>query len=205
MSEIVIRVSTPQAKRPVYMGAGATALAAQVGATAGVAAARQAIYKAAMPHATDLSTVDYYDRLRTQGSLHDNNLILRTSDHQTEVEFIDVRMILDHTNSIVETKLLNRPGTVKEYIQKKDYKIEVHGNLIGDGNTFPYDTLEELIKILNETSSFEAASVLLSVFDIHKVVLNTAKFDQKEMKYFNALPFTITLYSDEDYDFLMEE
>ena len=47
--------------------------------------------------------------------------------------------------------------------------------------------------------------MLLSAFDIHKVVLNTAKFDQKEMKYFNVLPFSITLASDEDYDFLMEE
>lgn len=77
--------------------------------------------------------------------------------------------------------------------------------MIGDKDKFPYNNLENLIKILNETSNFEVASVLLSAFDIHKVVLSNAKFDQKEMKYFNALPFTITLASDEDYDFLMEE
>lgn len=203
MSRIVIHI--PGKKEWHYIGTAAANEARIVGATAGVAAAKQGVYKTAMPFSTDLTKSEYYDKLRTPGSQYDNNLILRSSDGQTEIEFIDVRMILDHTNSIVETRLLNRPGTVKEYIQKKDYKIEVHGNLIGDGEKFPYNTLEELIKILNETSSFEAASVLLSAFDIHKVVLSNAKFDQKEMKYFNALPFTITLASDEDYDFLMEE
>ena len=115
-----------------------------------------------------------------------------------------MRMIISHTNSIVETQLLNKSGTVKEYIQKKDYKIEVHGNLVGADEKFPYDTLEDLIKILNKTTSFYAASVLLSAFDIHKVVMNAAKFDQKEMKYFNVLPFVLTLNSDDEYNFLIE-
>ena len=203
MSRIVIHI--PGKKEWHYIGTAAANEARIVGATAGVAAAKQGVYKTAMPFSTDLTKSDYYDRLRTPGSQYDNNLILRSSDGQTEVEFIDVRMILTHANNIVSTKLLNRAGTVKEYIQRKDYVIEVHGNIIGDGEKFPYDSLNELIKILNETSNFEAASVLLSTFDIHKVVINNAKFDQKEMKYFNVLPFTINLSSDEDYDFLIME
>lgn len=205
MSNIIVRVLKPEAKRASYMGAGAAALAFQVGGTAAVSEAKRKLFKTVLPISTDLTQSDYYDRLRTPGSQYDNNLILRSSDGKTEVEFIDVRMIISHTNSIVETQLLNKSGTVKEYIQKKDYKIEVHGNLVGADEKFPYDTLEDLIKILNETTSFYAASVLLSAFDIHKVVMKDAKFDQKEMKYFNVLPFTINLASDEDYNFLIQE
>lgn len=205
MSGIVIRVSSPHTKKLTYLGIGAAALAAQIGTTAGVASARRAIWKAVMPPVPDLSSIDYYDRLRTPGSKYNNNLILRTSDGQTEVEFIDVRINITHTNIIAETKLLNRTGTVKEYIQKSDYSITVNGNLIGDDDKFPYDNLEDLIKILNETSNFEVASVLLSAFDIHKVVLKKATFDQNELKYFNVLPFVISLSSDEDYGFLTED
>lgn len=186
------------------MGAGAAALAFQVGGTAAVSKAKRELFKTVLPISTDLTKSDYYDRLRTPGSQYDNNLILRSSDGKTEVEFIDVMMTITHTNNIVDTKLLNRAGTVKEYIQKKDYNIEVNGNIIGNGENFPYDTLEDLIKILNETTSFYAASVLLSAFDIHKVVLNTAKFDQNGMKYFNVLPFVLTLNSDDEYNFLIE-
>ncbi len=204
MSSIIVRVLKPEAKRASYMGAGAAALAFQVGGTAAVSKAKRELFKTVLPISTDLTKSDYYDRLRTPGSQYDNNLILRSSDGKTEVEFIDVMMTITHTNNIVDTKLLNRAGTVKEYIQKKDYNIEVNGNIIGNGENFPYDTLEDLIKILNETTSFYAASVLLSAFDIHKVVLNTAKFDQNGMKYFNVLPFVLTLNSDDEYNFLIE-
>lgn len=203
MSRIVIHI--PGKKEWHYIGTAAANEARIVGATAGVAAAKQGVYKTAMPFSTDLTKSDYYDRLRTPGSQYDNNLILRSSDGQTEVEFIDVRINITHTNNITETKLLNRAGTVKEYIQKSDYSITVDGNLIGDKDKFPYNNLENLIKILNETSNFEVASVLLSAFDIHKVVLKKATFDQKELKYFNALPFAISLSSDEDYGFLIED
>lgn len=203
MSRIVIHI--PGKKEWHYIGTAAANEARIVGATAGVAAAKQGVYKTAMPFSTDLTKSDYYDRLRTPGSQYDNNLILRSSDGQTEVEFIDVRINITHTNNITETKLLNRAGTVKEYIQKSDYSITVDGNLIGDKDKFPYNNLENLIKILNETSNFEVASALLSAFDIHKVVLKKATFDQKELKYFNVLPFAISLSSDEDYGFLIED
>ena len=203
MSRIVIHI--PGKKEWHYIGTAAANEARIVGATSSVAAAKQGVYKTAMPFSTDLTKSDYYDRLRTPGSQYDNNLILRSSDGQTEVEFIDVRINITHTNNITETKLLNRAGTVKEYIQKSDYSITVDGNLIGDKDKFPYNNLENLIKILNETSNFEVASALLSAFDIHKVVLKKATFDQKELKYFNVLPFAISLSSDEDYGFLIED
>ena len=79
------------------------------------------------------------------------------------------------------------------------------GNLIGDRNKFPYDALHKLELILNEEKSFEAKSVLLEAFGISWVVLKTAKFNQQELKYFNAMPFTLDFESDETYNFLVEE
>ena len=83
--------------------------------------------------------------------------------------------------------------------------ITVKGNLIGERNKFPYDALHKLEIILNEEKSFEAKSVLLEAFGIDWVVLKTANFEQKDLKYFNTLPFTLTFESDYNYNFLLEE
>jgi len=47
--------------------------------------------------------------------------------------------------------------------------------------------------------------VLLEAFGIDWVVLKTVTFEQKEQKYFNTLPFTMTFESDYSYNFLLEE
>ena len=78
------------------------------------------------------------------------------------------------------------------------------GNLIGDRNKFPYDALHKLEAILSKEKSFEAKSVLLEMFGISWVVLKQAVFSQEQLKYFNALPFTLTFESDETYNFLVE-
>ena len=112
---------------------------------------------------------------------------------------------MTQSNNIKSTPVTGRAGTVKELIQKQDYEIIVNGNLIGERNKFPYDALHKLEIILNEEKSFEAKSVLLEAFGIDWVVLKTAKFGQKELKYFNTMPFSLTLESDNTYNFLVEE
>ena len=41
--------------------------------------------------------------------------------------------------------------------------------------------------------------------DIDWVVLKKVKFEQQELKYFNTMPFTLELDSDNTYNFLLEE
>ena len=131
--------------------------------------------------------------------------VLRTADMGTVIEIIDARINVTQQNTIKSTPVTGRAGTVKELIQKQDYEIVVNGNLIGERNKFPYDALHKLEIILNEEKSFEAKSVLLEAFGIDWVVLKTVTFEQKEQKYFNTLPFTMTFESDYNYNFLLEE
>lgn len=204
MGSIVIHIPGPGAKRAIYAAGSAASAAAQAGQTFGMAKAREGWYKAAVG-SEPIVFDTYFDLLRTDGSRYDNNLLLRTADMKTVIEIIDARINVSHANDIKSTPVLGRTGSVKEFIQKKDYAISVNGNLIGDRNKFPYDALHQLELILNEEKSFEAKSVLLEAFGIDWVVLKEAKFQQQELKYFNALPFTLKFESDYTYNFLVEE
>ena len=204
MGSIVIHIPGPGAKRAIYAAGSAASAAAQAGQTFGMAKAREGWYKAAVG-SEPIVFDTYFDLLRTDGSRYDNNLLLRTADMKTVIEIIDARIDVTHQNDIKSTSVLGRTGSVKEFIQKKDYSIQVKGNLIGDRNKFPYDALHQLEIILNEEKSFEAKSVLLETFGVSWVVLKKAVFAQSELKHFNAMPFTLDFESDETYNFLVEE
>ncbi|MBR4688881.1 MAG: hypothetical protein IKO90_00285 [Bacteroidales bacterium] len=51
----------------------------------------------------------------------------------------------------------------------------------------------------------EIASPYLEAFGICKVVLKQAEFKQSNLKYFNVMPFELTMASDMDYIFLVED
>lgn len=200
----MIHIPGKSERQARFAAANALGAAEQAGRTQGMSWARYGWYQAAL--GTDPIVFDYYtDRLRTDGSQYDNNLLLRTADMGTVIEIIDARIDVTHANTIKNTAVTGRVGTVKELIQKKDYAISVKGNLVGERNKFPYDALHRLEIILNEEKSFEAKSVLLESFGIDWVVLKEAKFSQQELKYFNTLPFTLEFDSDFTYNFLVEE
>lgn len=201
MSKIVIRV--PKNKEAIYAAVNAANTASQIGASLGVSYAKEGLYKGALESAPIVFD-NYSDKLRTVGSQYDNNLILKSSDG-TQIEFIDAKIDVTRQNKIVETSLVYRSGKVKELIQKDDYNITVKGNLIGDKDKFPYVLLDRLLSILEEPESFDVANVYLESFGICKVVLKDVKFNQGEQKFLNAMPFTLTLVSDEDYNFLITE
>lgn len=200
----MIHIPGKSERQARFAAANALSAAEQAGRTQGMSWARYGWYQAAL--GTDPIVFDYYtDRLRTEGSQYDNNLLLRTADMGMVIEIIDARIDVTHANTIKNTAVTGRVGTVKELIQKKDYAISVKGNLVGERNKFPYDALHRLEIILNEEKSFEAKSVLLESFGIDWVVLKEAKFSQQELKYFNTLPFTLEFDSDFTYNFLVEE
>ena len=156
----------------------------------------------------------YEDKLRPQNTVSpvgivtgpsesDNELILK-SDDGTTIYLIGVEIDVTQKNKIVATQLVNRTGTVKERIQREDYEVKVHGNLIGEQGKFPHEDLKLLVKILNSTSSISCSSAYLDIFGITKLAFKKADFNQKELKHFNVLPIELTFESDEDYNFLVE-
>lgn len=105
----------------------------------------------------------------------------------------------------METSLVNREGKVKEFIQSDDYTVKITGNLFGDRNKFPLEALQQLLEVLRPNLSMEVASPYLEAFGICKVVLKHAYFNQTNIKHFNVMPFELSLISDTEYNFLVEE
>lgn len=51
----------------------------------------------------------------------------------------------------------------------------------------------------------EIASPYWEAFEICKVVLKQADFKQSSLRYFNIMPFEMTLLNDVDYEFLIDD
>lgn len=191
--------------------------ARQIAQTRGIEAARQAAYGTMMTYEFQIPTQD--EILVNSGSTVINGLILKTAGtgrnvtySATEgtgdlsVELDDVKINVSRDNKIVDTTLLKRSGTIKEFIQHGDFVIEVSGTVrTNSKRTFPTADLQELSQIFEQGVVFDVASVYLESFGINRVVLSRFTFDQQNMRFFNVLPFTLTLKSDTDYDFLVEE
>jgi hypothetical protein len=115
---------------------------------------------------------------------------------------------------IKQTYLVNKIGSVKELIQQKDYVIKITGNIFTKPmdenkssypNIFPIENIALLQRLFSDHKKFKIANVFLNKgFDIYDVVLKDADFNQSSIKYFNAMPFILTLWSDSDYNFLVQ-
>lgn len=190
--------------------------ARQIAQTRGIEAARQAAYGTMMPYEFQ-PTQD--EILVNSGSTVINGLILKATGtgrnvtySATEgtgdlsVELDDVKINVSRNNKIVETTLLKRSGTIKEFIQHEDFNIDISGTIrTNNKRTFPTEDLRELSQIFEQGVVFDVASVYLESFGINRVVLSRFMFEQQNMRFFNVLPFTLVLKSDTDYDFLVEE
>lgn len=137
-----------------------------------------------------------------------NVLILSTEDESLQVVFYDCKINVKQQNTIVETALTGKRGSVKEYIQAKDYEIDVSGNIFSESSlkAFPIDELRVLTEILELPETFKVANVLLrDGFGVDKVVVKSADFkQQEESKFLNVLPYKLVLVSDEDYELEIE-
>ncbi|MBI9055524.1 MAG: hypothetical protein JEY96_17000 [Bacteroidales bacterium] len=135
------------------------------------------------------------------GDVARNVLMLSTIDDSLQIQLIDVGIKASQANTIKQTPLTGRKGTIKEYIQAMDHNVVVKGNLIsGTAGAFPFDMLHALVRILKEPAALKVANKYLEAFDISKLVLRTADYDQSAQKYMNVLPFSLNFVSDEDYE-----
>jgi len=202
-TRIVVKMQNAWGDETTRQAVNAYNTARLVGNTIGVASAKSGIYSAALATAPVVFD-DYTDLLKIDGVNSDNSLILKNANN-TQIALIGVKIDVTKANKIVETSLVNREGKVKEFIQADDYTITVKGNLYGDRNKFPLEALQQLLEVLRPNQSMEVASPYLEAFGICKVVLKQAQFNQSNLRHFNVMPFELTLLSDTDYNFLIEE
>lgn len=145
-------------------------------------------------------------QMRGGTGMVDNEVAIATGDGKVEIRITDALIKVEQSKRIVTTQLVNRSGTVKEYVQMGDYVIKINGHLIGEQGKFPYDDLNNiLIPLLERAENLKMASKYTEAFGINEVVLTESVFDQNQMKLFNVMPFELKFVSDSSYEFLVEE
>lgn len=214
-SKIGTRITVVQdGRRMAIFGAqGLADKARQIAQIRGIEAARQAAYGTMMPYEFQIPTPD--ETLCNIGSSVVNGLILKaegrdttygTSTGDIAIEFDCVKIDVTRENTIKEESIIKRSGTIKEYIQHKDYVVVVSGNLRTNSKLqFPTSELRQLADFLEQYKTFSVANVYIESFGISKLVLTKLEFKQEDMRYFNVLPFKLEMKSDTNYDFLVEE
>ena len=149
------------------------------------------------------------NRLRENKSDPINKLTFRTFDsegNELTLEFDDVKIDVTRANKIISTQVFNTWGTVKEFLFADDYKVIISGNLKTDNpKKFPVYDLAWMVNFFNYWASYDVANLYLELFDIRKLALEKADFNQSNARFFNVLPFTLTMVSDVDQYFLLED
>jgi len=145
----------------------------------------------------------YSDGLMVDGVDVGNGIVLEADG--SRIAFRDALVDVKKRNNVVRTSVVDRSGSIKERIQAEDYDVLISGSLFGERERFPYAELQLLNMILSTSRSIRVASAYLCVFDIERLVLSSADFDQSKLRYFNVMPFRLMFNSDMDYDFLVVE
>ena len=189
---------------------GMAGAAAFAGGTTAVAYLKQAAYDAVLPAAVQGGNGDYV--LSTSNAVSPykasdnrfpvrNNLILETNDKTLKIEIWDAKIDVSFENTIVQTAVTKRAGTVKERISAKDISFSVSGNFINDSQfQFPIDELALLVRLSKLEENFNVANVFINAYDVHKVILVSGATNQSNQKFVNVMPFSLKLVSDQDYE-----
>jgi len=189
-------------KIAIYVGENVRNLARQAGISVGSGLLRGGLYGGRL--VSQVLPIEVYgmeDRLLNDGSDVVNGVVLEAEG--SRIEIVDARVDVKKRNEVKDTALVNRSGKVKERIQASDYEVIISGSLFAERDKFPYYELQLLNYILSTAGSIDVASSYLCIFDIERLVLRMADFNQSMLKYFNVMPFKLTFDSDMDYDFLV--
>ncbi len=96
-------------------------------------------------------------------------------------------------------------GTIKEYWSQDDYTVQIQGSLIDLNNSANYPTadVEQLRQICEAKQALQVECPLLGLFGIRKIVIDSYEFPFTSGD--NIQNFTITAYSDDLFDLLIDE
>ncbi len=106
---------------------------------------------------------------------------------------------------VVRTPLVGRNSTVKEIITNGDWSIDIQGVIFNYDNAnkyreFPKEKIRELRQAIEVTDSLTVISPYLNdVFNIHKMVVNSATIEQIDNSS-NSVRFNIQAFSDVDFE-----
>lgn len=107
------------------------------------------------------------------------------------------------TKNIVKTAVLNRSGSIKEYISDGDYMINAKLVVTGSNGIYPFDKVKNLVSFLNQPTELEIDSPYLNnILGVTYLVVESWDMPQTEGG-ISQQAFNINFSS--DVPFLLEE
>lgn len=120
----------------------------------------------------------------------------------------DAVVSLSRSKNIVQTQMVGRSGSVKEYISDGDYELNILVGVVAlkDGaisDDYPAEALEELRRFLEEDEALEVRSEFLAVFDINRIVVKSFSVTQSTESNYQAV--SIAALSDDTFNIYSSE
>lgn len=123
------------------------------------------------------------------------DLQLQLDDISEPLTIDTVMVTVEREKNIVRTQVHGREGTVKEYVDKGDYVIQMVGEIYNDNTAeYPLDDVARLIEIVEADYQTIVVSPFLQQFDIFEVVWESHTLAQSRFK--NKQPFELRGYSE---------
>jgi len=108
----------------------------------------------------------------------------------------EVLISVSNDKNIVTTDIAGRNGTIKEYINRGDYEININGFLVANfGNFFPVSKVRELRRICELEREITVSSAFLNHFNITTVVVDDWSIAEEGGTH-NSIPFSLSLLSE---------
>ncbi len=102
---------------------------------------------------------------------------------------------VNQPKNIIKTAIDGKDGTVKEYIGKGDYEIQISGIITGKNGIYPADEVARLKQITDAPVAIGVASRYLNNIGVNLIVIEEVNWIQEAGSY-SYQAFTITAISD---------
>lgn len=139
------------------------------------------------------------------GETHLTRLFFKSKITGKTFEFVEALIKLSRQKTIVETSVVGKDGTVKEFISNGDFSLDIQIALrdANDEDIYPIDQLNEFADFLAENREVIIGSEWLDAFKINEIVIKSYSASQET--YANRQNIPIQAVSDTPYLMRLKE
>lgn len=108
-------------------------------------------------------------------------------------------------NTIVSTPLVGRAGSVKEYVQAEDWRVEISVAIDGEQRDYPAQKIQEILRFFenSERHPYTVQSDYLELFNINCLVVEAKSLQQTT--HASRQEFSLSCVSDTPYEMKITE
>lgn len=108
-------------------------------------------------------------------------------------------------NTIVSTPLVGRTGSVKEYVQAEDWKVDISVSIDGEQREYPSQKVQEILRFFEGSENFPytVQSDYLELFNINQLVVESKNLQQTT--HASRQEFSLSCVSDTPYEMIADD